>query len=125
MPRKNINMGMGFLCKPIGDPSRVSHSDELVPALDVDDLDPCRRMCLPGVLDGDGVVGDPFLGGFDGVGCRGVCGGTFWGGTRRTREPKTFLRGERSVTVRGGSTTREANVLEDQRLRKRSVASDS
>lgn len=110
---------MGFLLSPLGDPSWLSHSDELVPPLEVDDRDPCRRM-WPRVLNGDGVVKKLclFLGNFDGV--RG--GGVFWGGsgTRRAREPKTPLRGKRIVVPRGCSATREPNVLVDQRLRKQS-----
>ena len=96
------------------------------PALDVDDRDSCRRTSLLGVLVCDGLVewSRLFIENFDSVGCGGVRGGIFWRGTRRTREPKTFLRGERSVD-RGGSTTWDPNVLEDQRLRKRSVASNS
>lgn len=116
---------MGFLFCPLGDPSWLPHSDELVPALDVDDRDLCRRMCLPGALGGDGVVENPFLflGSFGGVKWSGE---TFWGGrgTRRTRELKTFLRGE-SIASLVGSGGREANVLEDQRLRKRCVDSGS
>jgi len=114
---------MGFLFSLLGDPSWPSHSNEVVPALDVDDRDPCRRMCFPRVLDGDDVEKPClFFGSFDGERYGAFCGGTFGGegGTRRTREPRTFLRGERSVVVRDGSTTTEANVLEDQRLRRRS-----
>ena len=120
-----MNKGMGFLFSPVGDPSWVSHSEELVPALDAEDCDLCRRICLPRVLGGDGVAEKPCLplGSFGGVRCSGE---TIWGGggTRRTREPQTFLRGE-SIVVLVGSTAREANVLEDQRLRKCCVDSDS
>ena len=106
-------MGMGFLCRPPGDPSRLSHSDELLPSLDVDNL--------PGVLGGDGV--DCLL--LEYFDRRDICGRTFGAGIRRTREPKTFLRGEKSLPVRGGSAATVANVLEDQRLRKRRASSDS
>lgn len=116
--RKNIAMGMGILFNPIGDPSWPSRSDELVPALDVDDRELCRT-CLTDELDGGDVLGSClFFGSFEGV----ERGGLLWGGrgTPRLREPKTLLRGEKSAIVRGGSTAMEPSVLVDQRLRKRS-----
>lgn len=120
---------MGFLFSPLGEALLLSHSDELVPPLDVDDRDLCRRRCLPRVPSGDVVLGKPclFFESTDEVRCGGVCGGTFgWGrNTRRAREPRTPLRGEKIVAGRCDSAVTEPNVLEDQRLRNRSVDSNS
>lgn len=79
------------------------------------------------MLGGEGVTGKSrvSIGSFEGVRkciregwpreARGDVVGT---GPRREREPKTDLRGDRRLALRGGSTASEPSVLVDQRLRR-------